>query len=156
MASDLAFFGPVGPPHHALLIAGADLPTPAYSALGHARPSACKALPKASPLRFREQVPTFERGAGILTGCPSLTPFGLGLGPPNPGTTSVAQETLGIRCPRFSLRFRYSCRQSLFRIVHQTSQSGFDLPRNAPLPRLVISSQLSAKNHKGYKLKTDY
>ena len=40
--------------------------------------------------------------AGILTCCPSPTPFGLGLGPPNPGTTSVAQETLGLRRMGFS------------------------------------------------------
>ena len=40
--------------------------------------------------------------AGILTRCPSPPPFGLGLGPPDPGTTSVAQETLGLRRMGFS------------------------------------------------------
>jgi hypothetical protein len=35
--------------------------------------------------------------AGILTCCPSTTPFGLALGPTNPGTIRVAQETLGFR-----------------------------------------------------------
>jgi hypothetical protein len=41
---------------------------------------------------------------GILTVCPSPTPFGLGLGPTNPGTINVAQETLGLRCLDFSSR----------------------------------------------------
>ncbi len=42
---------------------------------------------------------------GISTCCPSPTPFGLGLGPTNPGTIIVAQETLGLRCPCFSQGF---------------------------------------------------
>src|SRR5690606_29384809 len=33
-------------------------------------------------------------GTGISTCCPSVTPFGLTLGPTNPGTIIVAQETL--------------------------------------------------------------
>jgi hypothetical protein len=36
-------------------------------------------------------------GAGILTCCPSPTPFGLGLGPPNPGRICLPQETSGFR-----------------------------------------------------------
>ena len=36
---------------------------------------------------------THKGGAGILTCWPSPTPFGLGLGPTNPGGTSLAQET---------------------------------------------------------------
>ncbi len=38
-----------------------------------------------------------QRSAGILTGCPSATPFGLALGPTNPGVTAIAQETLDFR-----------------------------------------------------------
>ena len=41
-------------------------------------------------------------GAGILTCCPSATPFGLALGPTNPGTIRVALETLGLRWTGFS------------------------------------------------------
>ena len=33
--------------------------------------------------------------AGILTSCPSATPFGFALGPPNPWLIAIAKETLG-------------------------------------------------------------
>ena len=36
--------------------------------------------------------------AGILTGCPSATPFGFALGPPNPWLNTIAKETLDFRC----------------------------------------------------------
>ena len=36
---------------------------------------------------------TFITGSGILTGCPSPTPFGLGLGSTNPGRINLPQET---------------------------------------------------------------
>ncbi len=36
-------------------------------------------------------------GAGMSTGCPSPTPFGLGLGPAKPRRTNLAWETLGFR-----------------------------------------------------------
>jgi len=39
-------------------------------------------------------------GAGILTGCPSASPFGYALGPPNPWLIVIAKETLGFRWPR--------------------------------------------------------
>ena len=58
-------------------------------------------------LRLRKCVPpsnTYE-SAGILTSCPSTTPFGLALGPTNPGSIYVAQETLGLRCVGFSPTF---------------------------------------------------
>jgi hypothetical protein len=42
------------------------------------------------------------RSAGILTCCPSTTPFGLTLGPTNPGTIRVALETLSLRWTGFS------------------------------------------------------
>ena len=45
---------------------------------------------------------THAGGAGILTCSPSPTPFGLGLGPTNPGRTSLAQETLPFRRRGFS------------------------------------------------------
>ena len=37
-------------------------------------------------------------GTGILTCCPSITPFGLVLGPTNPTSIIVAWETLVLRC----------------------------------------------------------
>jgi hypothetical protein len=40
--------------------------------------------------------------AGIFTCCPSTTPFGLVLGPANPGAIFVALETLGLRWTGFS------------------------------------------------------
>ena len=45
----------------------------------------------------------YVTGAGILTCCPSTTPFGLALGPTNPGMISMAQETLDFRRVRISL-----------------------------------------------------
>lgn len=61
----------------------------------------------------------------MLTGCPSTTPFGFALGPPNPGWISLPQEPLGIRWPRFSLSSRYSFRQSHFSAVHLAFRLGF-------------------------------
>ena len=46
-----------------------------------------------------------HHSAGILTCCPSATPFGLVLGPTNPGTIFVAQETLVLRWAGFSPAF---------------------------------------------------
>ena len=48
---------------------------------------------------------SFHSGAGMSTGCPSPTPFGLGLGPAKPRRTNLAWETLGFRRERFSLSF---------------------------------------------------
>ncbi len=39
----------------------------------------------------------YARSAGILTCCPSTTPFSLALGPTNPGLINMAQETLDFR-----------------------------------------------------------
>ena len=47
--------------------------------------------PPASPLH------SDSGGTGILTCCPSPTPFGLGLGPTNPTRTNLASEPLGLR-----------------------------------------------------------
>ena len=44
-----------------------------------------------------------QTGAGISTGLPSPTPFGLGLGPTHPLRTARAVEPLGFRWWRFSL-----------------------------------------------------
>ncbi len=47
----------------------------------------------------------FSTGTGILTCCPSATPFSLALGPTNPTPINVAWETLGFRCAGFSPAF---------------------------------------------------
>ena len=44
----------------------------------------------ASPLRCKRNCPS----AGILTCCPSSTPFGLDLGPTDPELTNIAQGNL--------------------------------------------------------------
>lgn len=52
-------------------------------------------------LRF--VLPSEKSGrAGILTGCPSTAAFAIALGPPNPPSISVAEETLDFRGTRFS------------------------------------------------------
>ena len=71
-------------------------------------------------------------GSGISTGCPSPTTFVLGLGPTNPERTSLAQETLGLRCVRFSLTLRYSCRHSHFRPLQPSSRSTFTADGTLP------------------------
>ena len=70
--------------------------------------------PKASPFSFETRIHHLAQtvamrntaqsicGTGILTCCPSTTPFGLALGPTNPPTTIVAEETLGFRRQGFS------------------------------------------------------
>ncbi len=80
-------------------------------------------------------------GVGMLTNCPSPTPFGLGLGPTDPGTSNVAQETLDLRRTRFSRVSRYLCRHSHFCPLHQSSRSGFAAGRTLlyhdPLTRAI-------------------
>ena len=56
------------------------------------------------PARIASCVPpSFKRvpsSSGILTGCPSLTPFGLSLGPTDPESTNVAQGNLRFSAER--------------------------------------------------------
>ena len=75
---------------------------------------------------------TIQRGSGILTGCPSPTPLGLGLGPTNPTRINLPSETLDLRGPCFSHDLRYSCRHSHFCLLHQSSRSGFTADRTLP------------------------
>ena len=58
-------------------------------------------------------------GTGILTCCPSVTPFGLTLGPTNPWLTAIAMETLDIQRAGFSPALRYSSRHSHFYTLQQ-------------------------------------
>src|SRR3989338_11519089 len=45
----------------------------------------------------------YTSGAGILTCCPSATPFGFTLGPTNPWMIAIAMETLDFRRGRILL-----------------------------------------------------
>ena len=65
-------------------------------------------------------------GSGILTGCPSPTPFGLGLGPTNPTRTDLPSEPLGFRRIRFSRILRDSCQHSHSCDLHCSLQYSFD------------------------------
>jgi hypothetical protein len=67
-----------------------------------------------------------SRGTGILTCCPSATPFGLTLGPTNPTRIDLPSETLDFRGLRFSHSSRYSCQHSHFRSLHDSLQYRFN------------------------------
>ena len=54
-------------------------------------------------LLYHPILQTKHGSTGLLTRSPSATPFGLALGPANPGRTSLPQETLDFRRTRFSL-----------------------------------------------------
>src|SRR3989338_11595203 len=66
--------------------------------------------------------------------CPSTTPFGLALGPTNPGSIRVAQETLGLRWAGFSPAFLLL--MPTFSLLCAPANLAIHLQRakNAPLP----------------------
>ena len=136
------------------LNAGPDLPSPTPYELGRAfhstlelpdpvmpllppnisseYPLTCVREPPSASARRHLAVQTVFGGSGISTRCPSPTAFALGLGPTNPERTSLAQETLAIRCVRFPLTFRYSCRHSHFRTLQQSFRSAFTASGTLP------------------------
>ena len=77
---------------------------------------------------------TCGRGTGICTRCPSPTPSGLGLGPPNPSMISIATEPSGIRWEGFAPSSRYSCQHSHSWPLQIRSPSSFTADHDAPLP----------------------
>ena len=77
---------------------------------------------------------TCGRGTGICTRCPSPTPSGLGLGPPNPSMISIATEPSGIRWEGFAPSSRYSCQHSHSWPLQVRSPSPFTADHDAPLP----------------------
>ncbi len=79
----------------------------------------------------------FYDSAGILTCCPSVTPFGLTLGSTNPPMTDIAEETLDFRRGGFSPPSRYSCQHSHLMPLQHTSQYTFTADINAPLPYVL-------------------
>jgi hypothetical protein len=70
----------------------------------------------------------------MCASCPSPTPCGLGLGPTDPGTINVAQETLDLRRVGFSPTFTLLV--PAFALVHAPHGLPFMLHRlhEAPLP----------------------
>ena len=94
----------------------------------------------ASPTLLRPPIAqTLTGGTGILTCCPSPTPFGLGLGPTNPERTNLPQETLGFRRAGFSPVF--SLLMPAFSLLYtSTSPYGHASTRiqNAPLPLVSL------------------
>ena len=119
------------PPPAPHLTPRADLPTLGRLRLGtrHLHRHARTTLPR--------HAPRYERvsgGAGILTGCPSPTPLGLGLGPTNPPRINLPEETLGFRWGCFAHPSRYSCRHSHSHPLQPSSRSAFAAGWDAPLP----------------------
>ena len=77
---------------------------------------------------------TCGRGTGMCTRCPSPTPSGLGLGPPNPSMISIATEPSGIRWEGFAPSSRYSCQHSHSWPLQVTFPFPFTADHDAPLP----------------------
>jgi hypothetical protein len=73
-------------------------------------------------------------GAGILTCCPSTTPFGLALGPTYPGSICVAQETSGFRWAGFSPAFVLLIPTFSLPVAPPDLTVELRRNRNAPLP----------------------
>ena len=86
----------------AITLSSSGLLTPLSSptSLAPARPTAGRPTLPRHPF-----AQTTLRGTGILTCCPSPTPFGLGLGPTNPTRTDLPSETLDLRRTWFSHSF---------------------------------------------------
>ena len=116
-------------PWHGSQDQGTDFPTPVISLLRRAPASNCRA-----GLPYRVTPSLLSGGAGILTGCPSLTPFGLSLGPPNPTRIDLPSETLDLRRTWFSHVSRYSFRHSLFCRPQCSLRYTLCLLQKAPLP----------------------
>jgi hypothetical protein len=112
-----ALSGSPSPLSSACLLTHASSPT----GLAPALPTAGRPTPLRHPF-----AQTNSRGTGILTCCPSATPFGLALGPTNPTRTDLPSETLDVRGLWFSHSFRYSCQHSHFRSLHDSLRYRFD------------------------------
>ena len=84
--------------------------------------------------------PSFEStsGDGILTVCPSASPFGLSLGPTNPEPIIVVQETLVFRRESFSLSLSLLMPTFAFPAAPAYLTVHLRRNRNAPLPILRI------------------
>jgi hypothetical protein len=105
--------GSYGPPSRLALPNRASLVCSSHFSLGTSIHSEAD-LPNCVPASLH------LNGSGILTGCPSPTPSGLGLGPTNPTWTDLPSESLGFRGTRFSRVSRYSCQHSRFCQPHSS------------------------------------
>ena len=93
-------------------------------------------------------------GSGILTGCPSPTPLGLGLGPTYPTRTDLPSEPLGFRRIRFSRILRYSCQHSHSCDLHCSFRYSFD--DHTTLPYQTTFLAVSGLRGFGGKLEPRY
>ena len=87
-------------------------------------------------LEIRESVAPSEINSrtGILTGCPSASPFSYALGPPNPGLIISAQETLGLRWTGFSPVFLLLIPAFSLLSTPPSLTTRLRRAKNAPLP----------------------
>ena len=92
----------------------------------HYAPRFC---PSASPHRYKRN----RCGAGILTCCPSTTPFGLALGPTTPGWIILPQEPLDFRWQGFSPCF-HATHSGIRSSSPSTCPSGQTSPARRTLP----------------------
>ena len=91
----------------------------------------------ASPLRCKRNCPS----AGILTCCPSSTPFGLDLGPTDPELTNIAQGNLRFTAHRILTGVIATYSDILTSKRSSTPcRYAFMAALNAPLPRQSASS----------------
>ena len=72
--------------------------------------------------------------AGILTGYPSVSPFGYTLGPPNPWLITIAKETFGFRRPGISSGLWLLMPTFLLRSAPPFLTEELHSPTNTPLP----------------------
>jgi hypothetical protein len=121
----------------------ADLPTLANSLLGP--PGGDEMLPILSILngskflnKFKKRTCQTPKSTGILACCPSVTPFGLSLGPTYPTLINIGSETLGFRRSDFSSESRYSYRHSHFLPLQHPSRVHLHCCKNAPLPLALL------------------
>jgi len=99
-----------------------------------------------SPLLLKCRVTLNENktSTGILTRCPSPTLTRLGLGPTNPGTITVAQETLLFRWTGFSPVLKLLIPAFSLDSAPPCLTAQLQCPINAPLPRTSITTSTSS------------
>ena len=84
---------------------------------------------------------------GILTRCPSPTLHCLGLGPTNPGTITVAQETLLFRWAGFSPALWLLIPAFSLHIAPPILADQLQRNMNAPLPRPINRTSIASVIH---------
>ena len=95
-------------------------------------------------LKYRAQLNENKTSTGILTRCPSPTLIRLGLGPTNPGTITVAQETLLFRWAGFSPALKLLIPAFSLDSAPPGLTTKLQRPINAPLPRPSIATRTSS------------